>query len=103
MGKVSPIAEQLKKRGNAKPAKSDEQSVPPENVEFDDDPLNYVYDSKGKQHQIKYDERKILEGMNDEYTHSVISGKHVLLRTVYNPVEGESISFEPKMSLKITS
>lgn len=100
MGKVSPIAEQLKKRGNAKPAKSDKQSVPPENVEFDDDPLNYVYDSKGKQHQIKYDERKILEGMNDEYTHSVISGKHVLLRTVYNPVEGESISFEPKNEFK---
>ena len=100
MSKVTPIDEQLKKRGKAKSSKSNKQGNSAENIEFDDDPLNYVYDSKGRPHQINFDDRKILEGMNDEYTHSVISGKHILLRTVYNPVEGESISFEPKSEFK---
>lgn len=100
MSKVTPIGEQLKKRGKSKSRKSNKQGNTTENIEFDDDPLNYVYDSKGKPHQITYDERKILEGINEEYTHSVISGKHVVLRTVYNTVEGESISFEPKSEFK---
>ena len=96
MIKVSSIAEQLNKPRKAKSNKNDEQGNSSENLEFDDAPLNYVYDSKGIAHQITYDERKILEGLNEDYTHSVISGRHVVLRIVYNPVEGESISFEPK-------
>lgn len=92
MDNVTPIADQLKKKG-----KGVQNAAPPE---FDDDPLNYVYNSKGEQKQISFEERKILTQMNDEYTHSVISGKHVLLRNVYNPVEGESISFEPKSEFK---
>lgn len=100
MNKVSPISEQLKKHGNTKTGKSNKQSKSAKSIEFDDDKLNYVYDLKGRQRKIKYDEQKILESMNDKYTHSVISGKHIVLRTVYNPVEGESISFEPKNEFK---
>lgn len=100
MIKVSSIAEQLNKPRKAKSNKNDEQGNSSKNLEFDDDPLNYVYDSKGIAHQITYDERKILEGLNEDYTHSVISGRHVVLRIVYNPVEGESISFEPKSEFK---
>ncbi|WP_263322420.1 DUF5906 domain-containing protein [Endozoicomonas sp. Mp262] len=99
MDKVISVVQQLKKpeRSQADEKPSDENQ---EAIEFDNDPLNYVNNSRGKRQQITYEERKILEKMNGTYTHSVVSGKHVLLRTVYNPVEGESISFEPKEQFK---